>query len=89
MPLLERNPHIDRIAQADSEDFPTHAFDWAFGLDEDEAACRLTSALKPRRIIGAYQNPEGKLTYTPDSRAWFDLGLLNRDADGSLTTNRS
>lgn len=83
-PLLENNPLIQHIILAGSA-VPDISFDWVLGLDDDEASCSLVSSLKTKKRFGAYKNDQGKLVYTPDSAPWFDMGLLNRDADGGLT----
>ena len=61
------------------------AFDLVLNLDEDKAACAAASAPRSASLIGGYLDEEGKPAYTPDSAAYFDLGLLNRDEDGTLT----
>ncbi len=82
-PLLERNPDIDKIFfRAESNT----AFDQVLSLDEEDAACRLASSLSTPKLFGAYADKQGRLVYTPDAKPWFDMGLLNRDTDGSLAT---
>jgi len=82
--LLEGNPLIHQvIVEDDSNEIN---FDLVLSLDEDEAACRMGTRLKGRQRFGAFLEPSGRLGYTPDSASWFAMGLLNRDADGSLRT---
>lgn len=89
-PLLGRQPLLTRCIALEPHQrtaFPAAAFDWVLGLDEDDQACRLAGALPARRRFGAYQDAASRrIVYTPDSKPWFDMGLLHRDADGSLTT---
>ena len=60
-------------------------FDVVLNLDEDKAACEAASLPKAARLIGGYLDAAGKPAYTPDSADYFDMGLLNRGADGTLS----
>lgn len=85
-PLLERNPWISRVlvVERPEEIDPAWQFDLVIGMDEEPLALKLGAALKARQRFGATLNAQGKASYTADSRPWFEMSLLNRDADGSL-----
>jgi ADP-heptose:LPS heptosyltransferase len=74
--LLRHHPQVYRIATHPSELADT-TFDCIISLDDETSAASATSQLKHRRLIGAYMQ-SGKLVYTPDSAAWFDMGLISR-----------
>jgi heptosyltransferase-2 len=62
-------------------------------LDEEEACCRLASALPTKRLSGAWFDERALVRrYTPDVAPWFDMGLLSvlgkRAADGLKRSNR-
>ena len=52
-------------------------YDIVICLEDDDIACRLAAELKPKKIVGAYLK-DGKKTYTDDSSAWFDMGLISK-----------
>jgi heptosyltransferase-2 len=86
MPLLQ-GIELDQVL---SEGAKTSAllkrmkFDVVLSLDEDPAACKAASQACAKRLIGGYIDKKGKPAYTPESAPYFDLGLLNRDAGGSM-----
>lgn len=87
--LLEGNPAIDRaLAYRRSlrRELEGLQFDLLVSMDEEPHACELATTLETHELIGAYQDPQGRMTYTSSSSAWFGMGLLNRDPDGSLET---
>jgi ADP-heptose:LPS heptosyltransferase len=59
-------------------------FDVVINLDEDKAACKAAAEAATKSIIGGHLDKKGLPAYTPDSAPYFDLGLLNRGADGSM-----
>lgn len=85
LPLLEHNPHIDRLVTLDgpAARWHTEVYDWVLSLDEEPEAGRLASRLKTRRLSGAYA--EGStLRYTDDMAEWFGMGLLRPEEEGGL-----
>jgi heptosyltransferase-2 len=60
------------------------SFDLALNLDEDPLACKAASAASSKKLIGGFLNESGKPVYTPESAPYFDLGLLNKDENGSM-----
>ncbi|MBN2211037.1 MAG: glycosyltransferase family 9 protein [Sedimentisphaerales bacterium] len=77
--LLKNHGLIDEIVFDDkAEDrLKDKQFDLVISLDDEVEACRLASCLNTKEIVGAYLE-EGKVTYSPSSRAWFDMGLISR-----------
>ncbi|MCG3205098.1 MAG: hypothetical protein KCHDKBKB_01815 [Elusimicrobia bacterium] len=88
LPLLKGNPLIHSVIPL-TTGAPwqtTDSMDWVISLDEDRLAAEIASKMGAKKITGVYVGPQGNTTYTQDSRAWFDMSLLNRDADGGLAT---
>jgi heptosyltransferase-2 len=87
-PLLERNPYISALdivrPQTLSEKIPPA--DLVISLDEDDTAASLASRIPSSERFGTYKDATGAVRYTPTSRAWFDMSLLNRDPDGTVRT---
>jgi len=76
VPLIARNPHIDRIVTRVDE-ILTETFDVVFSLDDEDEALAGVNRLRTAKIVGAYLNG-GHVEYSPQSSAWFDLGLRSR-----------
>lgn len=79
-PLLRFNPNIDDIWTDANEAKPFH-FDRAFSLDDEREVVEAASALNIDRITGAYLDG-GSISYSDDSRSWFDMGLVSRHGKG-------
>lgn len=76
-PLLQFNPHVDRLVTDFAECRGTR-FDHVYSLDDEVEVVRAASALDYRAITGAFLDPAGQRVYTDDAREWFDMGLLSR-----------
>jgi ADP-heptose:LPS heptosyltransferase len=74
--ILRHHPQVYQIATHPSE-LSDNSFDCIVSLDDEYAAAAIASKLKHKRIVGAYVS-SGTLAYTPDSAAWFDMGLISR-----------
>jgi heptosyltransferase-2 len=74
--LLANNPDIDRIF-VDFRDIKEPNFDIVYSLDDEAEIISAVSRLVARRIVGAYES-NGRIEYSGDSSAWFDMGLLSR-----------
>lgn len=74
--LLAGNPYIDHLTTSFA-DLYNVKFDVIYSLDDELQIVSLVSILKTKRIVGAIL-VDGHLTYTPDSAAWFDMGLLSK-----------
>lgn len=88
--LLRHHPLVYQIATDPSELMHTE-FDCVISLDDEYEAASTATRLKTKQLIGAYVS-SGKLAYTPDSAAWYDMGLISRygklEADRLKKVNR-
>jgi hypothetical protein len=68
------------------------SYDLVINLEDDLETSRFLNDLKFEQLFGACLNRDGKLTYTPDSREWFDLSLISaygrEEADRLKLLNR-
>jgi len=53
------------------------AYDLVINLEDDRESSSFLKQLKFKQLFGAHLNRDDKLTYTSDSRAWFDLSLIS------------
>ncbi len=77
LPLLRFNKHIDDLWTLFSECEPFR-FDRIFSLDDELETVTAVARLKASRITGAVLGPDGTRTYTADSAAWFDMGIVSK-----------
>jgi ADP-heptose:LPS heptosyltransferase len=88
--LLRHYPQVFSII-TDSSYLSDIGFDCIMSLDDDYEAAATATQLKCKQLIGAYLS-SGKLTYSLDSAAWFDMGLISRygkqEADRRKKENR-
>ena len=61
----------DRLRVADV------AYDLVINLEDDRETSSFLKELKFKQLFGAYLNGQGKLSYSADSRSWFDLSLIS------------
>jgi lipopolysaccharide heptosyltransferase II len=52
-------------------------YDLVINLEDDRETSWFLKELRFEQLFGAYLNGDDKLTYTSDSRAWFDLSLIS------------
>ena len=68
------------------------AYDLVINLEDDPETSRFLKELKFNQLFGAHLNGDDKLTYTSDSRDWFDLSLISvhgrEEADRLKLLNR-
>jgi heptosyltransferase-2 len=53
------------------------AYDLVINLEDDRSSSSFLKQLKFKQLFGAHLNGDDKLTYTSNSRAWFDLSLIS------------
>ncbi|HXF52619.1 MAG TPA: glycosyltransferase family 9 protein [Hyphomicrobiaceae bacterium] len=76
VPLICRNPHIDRVLTS-FDDLIGEPFDIVYSLDDEEEIVAGVSRLTCARIVGVYLD-DGQVKYSQDAAAWFDMGLRSR-----------
>jgi heptosyltransferase II len=76
--LLRFNPFVHAITTAEElkQNVPSPV-DWALSLDDERVAAELALLVNAKSLSGAYVE-NGRLTYTEDSSAWFDMGLISK-----------
>src|SRR6266480_6674639 len=52
-------------------------YDLVINLEDDRETSSFLKQLKFKQLFGAHLNGNDQLTYTSDSRAWFDLSLIS------------
>jgi len=67
-------------------------YDLVINLEDDRETSRFLKELEFKQLFGAYLNEDDQLTYTSDSRDWFDLSLIStfgrEEADRLKLLNR-
>lgn len=53
-------------------------YDLVINLEDTQESGAFVQRLKYNRLFGAFLETDGRLTYTDDSRDWFDLSLISR-----------
>ena len=53
------------------------AYDLVINLEDDRESSSFLKQLTFKQLFGAHLNGDDQLTYTSDSRAWFDLSLIS------------
>jgi heptosyltransferase-2 len=78
LPLLQG---IDREMRCVSWENRRHvadtAYDLVINLEDDRESSSFLKELKFKQLFGAHLNGDVQLTYTSNSRAWFDLSLIS------------
>jgi heptosyltransferase-2 len=54
------------------------SYDLVLNLEDTLEAAQFAHALKFKRLFGAGLDGDGRLSYSEDSRGWFDLSLISR-----------
>jgi len=78
--ILKNNNMINKVYLKDQnleDEAINNDYDLVISLDDDYNACKLSSELKSKKIIGVHLDNE-KETYTQDSSLWFDMGLISK-----------
>jgi lipopolysaccharide heptosyltransferase II len=93
LPLLEGIDREVRCVSWENRKRVTDvAYDLVINLEDDRQTSAFLKELKFKQLFGAYLNGDDKLTYTSDSRDWFDLSLISaygrEEADRRKLLNR-
>lgn len=75
--LLRFNPYVDDLWTS-FDAARNFNFTRVYSLDDELEALQGISRLTTDFVTGAYLNEDGQPTYSADSAAWFDMGLLSR-----------
>jgi heptosyltransferase II len=77
--LLKGLPNISRvIRESEINDMKLDSYDLVVNLEDDDRSARLLNKMNYKDLFGAYLNKEGKISYTDNSKGWFDLSLISR-----------
>ena len=81
IPLLSSNKYIKKLITNKDANyvFATNNFDYVISLDDEKAILEKLLRFNIFVDVGAYIDSEnGNITYTSNSSAWFDMGLLSK-----------
>jgi heptosyltransferase-2 len=53
-------------------------YDLVINLEDTPEVAQFLPRVKFKKVFGAFMDANGQLTYTDDSRGWFDLSLISR-----------
>ena len=77
---------------ADRERAMDRHYDLVINLEDELQQAQFAGQLRHTRVFGAYLSDTGAISYTEDSRAWFDLSLISvygrQQADALKLQNR-
>lgn len=77
--LLHANPKIQKcIPWSDAASLKNLEYDLLINLEDSLDAARLLNEIKYRDLYGAYIKKSGLLSYTENSKGWFDLSIISR-----------
>lgn len=77
--LLKGLPNVSRIIrESEISDIKLDSYDLVVNLEDDDRSARLLNNINYKDLFGAYLNKEGKISYTDNSKGWFDLSLISR-----------
>jgi len=76
--LLEGiDPEVRCVSWENRNRVADTAYDLVINLEDDRESSSFLKQLKFKQLFGAHLNGDDQLTYTSDSRAWFDLSLIS------------
>jgi heptosyltransferase-2 len=79
LPLLERLQNdLHCLSWEQRHLAANQSYDLVINLEDTQASGLFVQGLKYRRLFGAVLDKDNQLTYTDDSRGWFDLSLISR-----------
>jgi len=62
----------------DRHQIPEIAYDLVINLEDRVDAAQFVRSLESKQFFGAYADAQNELSYTDDSREWFDLSIISR-----------
>src|SRR5918911_299066 len=69
--------HLRCVSWEQRQTVADSRYDLVINLEDTIEVAQFVASLKFGKLFGACLNSEGALTYTPDSRRWFDLSLIS------------
>jgi heptosyltransferase-2 len=79
LPLLEgTTDRLRCLAWEQKEEATDSAYDLVINLEDEPEIAAFARTVKHDRTFGAFLDQEGRVTYTKDSRGWFDMSLISR-----------
>lgn len=77
--LLNGLSQISHVSTDENyETIKNNKYDLVINLEDSFEAAELVSNVKFENLFGAYLNKSGKIEYTENSKAWFDLSLISK-----------
>jgi heptosyltransferase-2 len=77
--LLNGLSQISHVSSDENyETIKNNKYDLVINLEDSFEAAELVSNVKFENLFGAYLNKSGKIEYTENSKAWFDLSLISK-----------
>lgn len=77
--LLQGLPNISRIIrESEIDEVKFDLYDTVINLEDDLRSARLLENIRYKNLFGACLSKTGTVSYTDDSRGWFDLSLISR-----------
>jgi hypothetical protein len=77
--LLNRLPgNLRSFTWEDREMLRGENYDLIINLEDEVELAAFVKGVPHKQMFGAYMNESGALTYTEDSRQWFDMSLISR-----------
>jgi heptosyltransferase II len=79
IPLLDRLvSNLRCVCWEDRETIRGEEYDLVINLEDEAELAAFVSNLRHKQLFGAYIDGNNSLTYTEDSRPWFDMSLISR-----------
>jgi heptosyltransferase-2 len=69
---------LEIVTWEERSDLLGRSFDLVIQLEDDAETARIQKSINTKRLFGAYEDGEGKMSYSADSSRWFDLSLISR-----------
>jgi len=91
--LIDRlAPNLRCVSWEDRDIVRDTNYDLVINLEDDADCSAFLKEVRYKQLFGAYMNAQGGMTYTEDSRSWFDLSLISafgkKSADQLKLENR-
>lgn len=76
--LLKGIAKINRIIKWSDRTSLAKRYDLIINLEDSIDVAKILSEVEHKDLYGSYIDSKGKLTYSENSRAWFDISLISR-----------